>query len=282
MINQLKTVLLLGALTGILLLFGQLLGGISGLTVAFIFAIIMNVGSYFFSDKIVLAMYRAQELPKTKAPKIHAMVEEIAKEAGIPKPKIYVIPTENLNAFCTGRNPEHSVIAFTHGIMKTLTPRELRGVAAHELGHAKNRDILISTIAATIASVISYVAYMVRFVPIGNDREGNAANFLQLILLSLLAPITAMLIQLAISRSREYLADETGAKLTKDPNALADALLKLESGNKFNRMQFGMPQSAHLFITNPFKSGAFISLFQTHPPIPMRVQRLRNMRFNQQ
>jgi heat shock protein HtpX len=280
MFNQIKTVLLLGILTSILLVIGYLIGGTSGLTIAFAFAIIMNVGSFWFSDKIVLRMYHAQPLEKAKAPKIHSMVEEIAKKADIPIPRIYLIPSENLNAFCTGPSPKKTAIAFTHGIIKTLTPRELKGVAAHELAHAKNRDTLISTIAATIASVIAYVAFMARFAAIfggGRDSQG-AGNILQLLVLAIVAPITATLIQLAISRSREYLADETGSKLTKDPDALADALLKLESNNKSHPMRFGTPQSAHLFITNPFSSGAFIGMFQTHPPIPARVERLRKMK----
>jgi len=281
MINQLKTVLLLGVLTGILLFIGSLLGGIQGLTIAFAFAIIMNVGSYWFSDKIVLKMYRAQVVPKAKAPKIHAMVEELAKKAGIPKPKVYVIPTANLNAFCTGRNPKNTSIAFTDGILKALTLRELKGVAAHELSHAKNRDILVSTIAATIASVIAYIAFMARWAAIfggGRSSEGGS-NIFELIALAIIAPLTATMIQLAISRGREYLADETGSRLTKDPNALADALLKLEAQNKAQPLRFGNPQSAHLFITNPFKARGFASLFQTHPPTKERVARLRSMKF---
>jgi len=281
MFNQLKTILLLGVLTSILLLIGSFLGGMQGLTIAFLFAIVMNVGSYWFSDKMVLKMYRAQPLPKARAPKIHAMVEDIAKKAGIPKPKVYVIPTPNLNAFCTGRNPKNTSIAFTDGILKALTSRELKGVAAHELGHAKNRDILVSTIAATIASVIAYVAFMARWAAIfggGRSSEGGS-NIFELIALAIIAPLTATLIQLAISRSREYLADETGSRLTKDPHALADALVKLEAQNKAQPMRFGNPQSAHLFITNPFKARGFASLFQTHPPMKERVARLRKMKF---
>ena len=278
MFNQLKTVILLGCLTGILLLLGHLIGGIAGLTVAFIFAIFMNVGSYWFSDRLVLAMYRAKEVPKNKAPKLHAMVESICKAAHIPKPKIYIVPTDNPNAFATGRSPAHSAIAFTEGILRLLNEKELKGVAAHELAHVKNRDTLISTIAATIASVISYVAFMARFAAIfgGRDSEG-AGNILELLVLAIVAPLAAVIIQLAISRSREYMADATGAQFLRDGKGLADALEKLHSHKKPLRM--GTSSSTHLFIANNISGQSLMGLFSTHPAHKERVKKLREMKF---
>ncbi len=279
--NQFKTVLLLGALTGLLLLIGGWLGGRSGLTIAFVFAILMNFGSYFFSHKIVLFIYRAKPLAKEKAPKIHQIVEEIAKKAGMPKPGIYLIPSPHANAFCTGPSPKKAVVAVTEGILSLLSVEELRGVLAHEIGHAKNYDILISTIAATIASVISYVAMMARWAAIfggmkGDDRGGH--NMLELLVLAIIAPLAAMVIQLAISRSREYLADERGARLIGDGKPLANALEKLHANTSRLPLRFGSESTAHLFIVNPFKGG-FASLFSTHPPHDERIKRLRAMKF---
>jgi heat shock protein HtpX len=275
--NQIKTAILLAALAGVLLVVGWLIGGYAGLTIGLAIALVINGISYFFSDKIVLFMYRAKKLEQKDAPKLHEMVEEIAKEAGIPKPKVYLVPTENANAFATGRNPKNAVVAVTSGILKILKDDELKGVLAHEISHVKNRDILISTVAATIATVISYAAMMARFASFGGDRDNNG-GLLSLILLGILSPLIAMILQLAISRSREYLADATGAKLIKNPNALADALLKIDESAKTNPLRFGNRTTSSLFIANPFRTDALLSLFSTHPPMRIRVERLRAMR----
>lgn len=281
-LNQLKTVVLLGLLTGILLVIGGLIGGRAGLTIAFVFAILMNFGMYFYSHKLVLVMYRAKPLSKKQAPKIHQMVEEIAKEAGIPKPKLYMVPTQTSNAFATGPSPKKAVVAVTEGIVKLLTYDELKGVLAHEIGHVKNRDMLVSTIAAALASVISYVAFMARWAAIfggvgGRDRGGT--NIVGLIVIGILAPIAALIIRLAISRSREYLADSTGAKFLKNGVPLARALEKLESDNRSHPLRFGSPSTSSLFIVNPFRANTLVRLLSTHPPIPERAKRLRSMKF---
>ncbi len=282
MLNQFKTVILLAALSGLLLLIGNLVGGASGLTVALILAIIMNVGSYFFSHKLVLAMYRAKEAPKSQYPDLHRSVEEAAKSANIPKPKVYIVPSENPNAFATGPNYKNSVVAVTQGIMKLLSKEELKGVIAHEVAHIKNRDMLISTIAATIATVITYVAHMAQFASLfgGMGRDDNkGGNIIGLLFLAILAPIAAMLIQLAISRSREYIADETGAKLIKSPISLANALLKLDSHGKDAPMRLGDTSTNHMWIVHPFRgSSSFVNLFMTHPPIPERVKKLKELK----
>ncbi|MEK6839348.1 MAG: zinc metalloprotease HtpX [Nanoarchaeota archaeon] len=278
--NQIKTVLLLGILTSIVLLIGAFIGGQQGLTIALVFSVLMNFGAYFFSHKIVLMMYRAQELPKSKAPEIHRMVEEIAHAANIPKPKIYLIPSPHANAFATGPSPKKAVVAVTDGIIKLLTKEELKGVLAHELGHVKNRDILIQTIAATIASVISYLAFMARWAAIvGTGRDDNrGGNPLALLFMVIIAPLAAMIIQLAISRSREYMADERGARLIKNPLPLASALSKLETASKHVPLQFGSPSSSHLFIVKPFRGDGLMSLFSTHPPLQERISRLKAMK----
>lgn len=277
--NQIKTALLLGVLTGLVLVIGQLFGGTNGLVIAFILAILMNVFSYFFSHKLILFMYRAKPASKSDYPELHKMIEEISKEANIPKPQIYIVPDKNPNAFACGPNYKHSVVAATQGILDLLTKEELKGVIAHEISHIKNRDILISTIAATIASVISYLAYMARFAPINSDREeGN--NIIGLLILFIVAPIAAMLIQLAISRSREYIADETGARLIKNSLPLAAALQKLESHGKQNPMRLGTDSTNQMFIVNPFRgTGRFlVNLFSTHPAVSERVQRLKSLK----
>ena len=282
MINQIKTILLLGVLTGLLLLIGSLIGGQQGLFIALIFALLMNFVTYWFSDKIVLAMYRAKEASKSQSPVLHSIVEEICKKTGLPKPKIYIIPIDTLNAFATGRNPKNAAVAATEGILKALNKDELRGVLAHEMGHIKNRDILITTIAATIASIISYIAYMARWAAIfgsGDRDRGGSVNIIGLLLLSILAPIAALVIQLAISRSREYFADETGAKTLKDSESLASALEKIERSVKINPLRFGNAATSSLFIVNPFSGQAFITLFSTHPPTHERAKRLRAMKF---
>jgi heat shock protein HtpX len=251
------------------------------MVIAFIFAMIMNFGSYWFSDKIVLAMYRAKELTPSEAPHIHQVVAELAQRGGIPKPRIYLIPSETPNAFATGRNPEHAVVAVTQGIVRLLNDEELKGVLAHELGHVRNRDILIGSIAATLAGVVMMLASMARWGAIfglggGNDDEGGG-NILVLIVMSIVAPLAAVLIQMAISRSREYLADETGARLAGNPRSLASALEKLAVASKRMPMQEAKPATAHMFIVNPLSGGGFASWFSTHPPVEERVSRLRAM-----
>lgn len=277
--NQIKTVLLLGVLTGLMLVAGQVIGGTTGLSIALAIAVLMNFGSYFYSDKIVLRMYKAQPAKKSEQPKLHKIVEDVAKSAGIPKPKIYIVPTDNANAFATGRNPKNAVVACTQGILNILDDKELKGVLAHEIAHIKNRDILVSTIAATIAAVISYLAFMARFAAIfGGMRDDRGGNGLSLLFLAILTPIIAVIIQLAISRSREYLADSTGAHFTKEPKALASALHKLEQANKHNPIRFGNTATSSLFIINPFSARGLVSLFSTHPAMTERIKRLNEMK----
>ncbi len=264
-----------------MLLAGNILGGRGGLTIALAFAGLMNFGAYFFSDKIVLAMYRAQEAKKSEHPELHKMVEEISHKAGVPKPKIYVIPTATPNAFATGRNPKHATVACTTGIMQLLNHDELKGVLAHEIAHVKNRDILITTVAATIAGVISYLAQMAQFAAIfggGRDREGGN-NIAGMLVLAIITPIIAMIIQMAISRSREYHADATGAKFLKNSEGLASALKKIEMGVKHNPMGFGHPATSSLFILNPFSAGGMVKLLSTHPATSERIKRLNEMKF---
>lgn len=278
--NQLKTVLLLGILTAVLLFVGNLFGS-TGLTIAIVFVVAMNLVTYFFSHKLVLVMYRAKEAKKSDYPKLHKLVEDLAKKANIPKPKVYTIPTENLNAFATGNKPKNGVIACTEGILKLLSYKELEGVLAHEISHIKNRDILITTIAATIGGIISYIAMIVRFGAIfGDTRDRGSGNILVLLALSILAPLAAIIIQLAISRTREYQADASGASLIKDGEPLATALEKLHSHNKTHPMMFGNPATSSLFIVNPFDTRSFfVTLFSTHPAYNKRTERLRAMRF---
>lgn len=277
--NQIKTVILLGLLSGLMLLAGQLIGGTTGLSIALGIAVILNFGTYFYSDKIVLRIYRAKKATKSEYPKLHKIVSEVAKNAGIPKPKIYIVPTENANAFATGRNPKNAVVACTQGILNILDEKELKGVIAHEIAHVKNRDILVSTIAATIAAVISYLAMMARFAAIfGGMRDDRGGNGLSLLFLAILTPIIALIIQLAISRSREYLADSTGAHFTKEPKALASALYKLEQANKQNPIRFGNTATSSLFITNPFSAKGLVSLFSTHPAMDARIKKLNEMK----
>ncbi|MGA7563076.1 MAG: zinc metalloprotease HtpX [Desulfobaccales bacterium] len=277
--NRVKTVLLLTVLTIFLIFIGKLLGGRQGMYLAFILALGMNFFSYWFSDKIVLRMYKAQEVSPAEAPQIHQMVEELAHEAGIPKPRVYLIPDDSPNAFATGRNPQHAAVAATQGIIRLLTPVELKGVLGHELGHVLNRDILISTIAATLAGAIMILASMARWGAIlgmgRDDDEGG--GILGVLVLSIIAPIAAMLVQMAVSRSREYLADETGAHLTHNPESLARALEKLSVGTQRVPMD-ASPATAHMFIVNPLAGGSLMNLFSTHPPIEDRVERLRAMR----
>ncbi len=282
MTSQLKTALLLALLTGLILFLGQAAGGKTGLMIAFGLALVMNVGSYWFSDKIVLRMYKARELSPSEAPMLHAMVEELARNADIPKPRICLIPDESPNAFATGRNPQNAVVAVTEGIVRLLSPDELRGVVAHEMGHIANRDILVQSIAGVLASVIIYIANMMQWAAIfgvgggRSDEGGGGGNIFSTLLLALLAPVAASLIQFAISRSREYLADATGAKLCGNPLSLASALGKLGSYSKQIPMREGSPATAHMFIVNPF-AGGIGKFFSTHPPLEDRIQRLQEM-----
>jgi heat shock protein HtpX len=273
--NQLKTVLLLGILSAILVGIGGFIGP-NALGFSLLLAVVMNLGAYFFSDRIVLAMHHAQEIPPAQAPELHAIVEELAQQAGIPKPRVYLIPEQQPNAFATGRNPEHAVVAVTSGILQILDARELRGVLAHELSHVKNRDILVSSIAATVAAAITYLAHAAGFFGLGGpDDEGPSP--VQALLLALVAPIAATLVQLGISRSREYGADETGAHLSGDPEALARALEKLDQAA--HAIPAAMePATASLFIVNPFSARrSVLSLFSTHPDMAERIRRLRAM-----
>ncbi len=282
--NQIKTVFFLALLTGLLLGVGQLLGGRGGLTIALFFAIIMNFGAYWWSDKIVLAMYRAKPVTEHDAPKLYKIVKEVTHLANIPMPKVYIIPTMHSNAFATGRSPKHAAVACTQGILNLLNEEELKGVIAHEISHIKNRDILISSIAATIAGVISFIAFMARWGAIfggfgGRDRQGG--GMLELLVLAIVTPIIATLIQLAISRSREYLADESAARTLHNSSGLASALQKLHADikNKPLKAMSTTESTAHLFIANPFKGGGLISLFMTHPPMEKRIARLREIKF---
>ena len=277
--NQLKTLLLLASLTGILLLIGSFFGR-QGLTIAFVFAILMNFGSYFLSDKIVLMMYRAKEANEKEYPELYKTVREVSHLANVPMPKVYLIPTNTPNAFATGRNPKHAVVAVTEGILQLLNKDELMGVIAHEFAHIKNRDILIQTIAATIAAVISYVAFMARWAAIfgGSGRDNDqGGNVLELLALAILAPLTATIIQLAISRSREYLADESGSKFIHTQHGLINALQKLEKGVNHFPLRFGNQQTSSLFIVNPFSGKSLFKLFSTHPSTEDRVKRLKEL-----
>jgi heat shock protein HtpX len=277
--NSIKTVLLLAVMTVFLIFMGKLLGGRNGMYLAFLLALGMNFFGYWYSDKIVLRMYGAQEVSPAEAPQLHQMVEELAREAGVPKPKVYIIPDDSPNAFATGRNPQHAAVAATEGIMRLLTPTELKGVLAHELGHVRNRDILISTIAATMAGAIMILADIARLGAIfGMGRDDDEGpGLLGVIVMSIIAPIAAMLIQMAISRSREYLADETGAQLSHNPESLARALEKLSMGAQRVPMN-ASPATAHMFIVNPLTGSSLMNLFSTHPPLEERIARLRAMR----
>jgi heat shock protein HtpX len=277
--NNLKTVVLLGLLTALLLFVGQMVGGMNGLIIAGVIVIILNFGSFWFSDKIVLAMYRAKPLTENDTPNIIRIVRELTQEAKLPMPKVYMIPSESPNAFATGRSPKHAAVAVTQGIVKLLSTSELKGVIAHELAHVKNRDTLISTVVGTIAGVIGFVAAMARWSAIfggfgGRDGDNNIVG---LLVLAIVTPLIAVLIQLAISRSREYLADESGAVFVHNPNALADALEKLDANIKHNPLRMGSPSTAHLFIANPFRGSGVLNLLSTHPPMKERVRRLRSM-----
>jgi heat shock protein HtpX len=278
--NQFKTAMLLAALTAFILLVGRMLGGQQGMIIAFVLAGGMNFFSYWYSDRVVLAMYRAREVDGSQAPELHAMVQRLSRNAGLPMPRVYIIPQETPNAFATGRNPEHAVVAVTEGLMQLMAPEEIEGVLAHELGHIKNRDILIGTVAATMAGAVMMMASMARWAAIfgggrSDDDEGGM-GIIGLIVMSLLAPFAAMIIQMAISRSREYLADATGAAIAGRPDGLAAALEKLGAYSQRRPMKAN-PSTAHMFIVNPLAGRSFQRFFSTHPPIEERVSRLRGV-----
>jgi len=279
--NWLKTGVLLAAMTALILAVGHAVGGTSGLKIALIFAAISNFGAYWFSDRLALAMYRAQPVPRDRMPWLYEMVERLTHRAGLPMPRLYIIPSHTPNAFATGRNPKNAAVAITSGILQILDRRELEGVIAHELAHIKNRDTLISTIAATIAGAISGLANMLHwglfFGAADRDREEGPAGLVSMLALIILAPIAATIIQLAISRSREFGADATGAQICGDPHALADALEKLERGVQLFPDD-AHPATASLFIVNPLSGKSLLRLFSTHPPTEERIRRLRAMR----
>jgi len=272
MANGVKTVLLLGALSGLLLVIGDLIGGANGLVIAFIIAAVMNLGSYWFSDKIVLRMYRAQEV--SAGHPLHSIVARLAQRASLPMPKVYIIPDASPNAFATGRNPSHAAVAATQGIMQVLSEHELEGVIAHELAHVKNRDILISSVAATIAAAIVMVARMAGYAAMfSGGRDDNRGNPLAMLAMMIVAPLAAMLIQAAISRSREFAADAGGASIAGTPYGLADALRKIDAVSKRVPLDAN-PATAHMFIVKPFSGAGLMSLFSTHPPTEARIQAL--------
>jgi heat shock protein HtpX len=270
--NTFKTAFLLTLLTLLLMFIGRMLGGPNGMLLALVVAAVMNFVSYFFSDKLALAMYHAQPVTREDLPRAYEIVERLTQKIGIPMPKIYVIPTESPNAFATGRNPNHASVAVTHGILGLLNDEELEGVLAHELGHVRNRDILISSVAATIAGALTWLRYGAMFGGLG-DRDDRRGGGMGALIMLIVAPIAAMLIQLAISRSREYQADETGAHMTGNPYALASALAKLEAYSKRVPLA-ASPSTAHLFIIQPAIGASLASLFSTHPPTAKRIERL--------
>jgi heat shock protein HtpX len=277
MANSVKTVLLLGGLSALLLAIGELLGGSGGLMIAFVFAVVMNFGSYWFSDKIVLRMYSAQEVGPDHP--LSRIVARLTQRAGLPMPRVYVIPTMSPNAFATGRNPQHAAVAATEGILRLLDEQELEGVLAHELAHVKHRDILISSIAATIAATIMMVARMAQFAAIfggGRDNDRQGSNPIALLAMVIVAPLAAMLIQAAISRSREFSADAGGAEIAGSPYGLVNALKKIEVASKQVPLDAN-PATAHMFIIKPFSVSGLLSIFSTHPPTEQRIRALLHL-----
>jgi heat shock protein HtpX len=281
MSNILKTTVLLAALTGLIILVGGMLGGRGGIEIAFVIAVAMNFFSYWFSDKLVLKAYGAQPLDASNAPELNSIVNELAQSAGIPMPRLYLIDSDTPNAFATGRNPKHAAVAVTRGIMRICNREELKGVIGHELSHVLNRDILVSSIAATLAGVVMMVGTWMRwaalFGGLGGRDDDERGGMLGLLVMAILAPLAATLIQLAISRAREYQADASGARLSHNPLYLANALRKLEMANERMPLADASPATAHLFIVNPLNAGFVTRLFSTHPPIEERIRRLEQM-----
>ncbi|PLX88443.1 MAG: protease HtpX [Desulfuromonas sp.] len=278
--NRIKTTFLLTCLTLLLVAMGSAIGGQSGMVIAFVLAGGMNFFSYWYSDKIVLKMYKAQPVNEAQSPAFYGMVKRLAQRAEMPMPKVYIIPSESPNAFATGRNPQNAAVAATEGIMRMLSEEELEGVMAHELAHVANRDTLISTIAATFAGAIAMLGNMLQWAAIfggGNSDEEEGGGMLSGLALAFIAPMAAMLIQMAVSRSREYLADASGAKICGNPLALANALRKLQMGAQMTPMQEATPATSHLFIVNPLSGSSMLKLFSTHPPMEERIARLEAM-----
>lgn len=279
--NQIRTTILLAVMTALIVWFGQLFGGRQGMIIALFLAAGMNFFSYWYSDKIVLSMYRAREITPQEVPDIYEMVRSLTQRAGLPMPKIYLIPQDTPNAFATGRNPQHAVIAVTRGLLELMDKKEIQGVLAHELAHVKNRDILIGSIAATLAGAVMVLATMARwsalFAGAGGDDEEGGLGIVGLIVMSIIAPLAAMFIQMAISRSREYLADDTGASFAGDPEGLARALEKLGTYSRKIPLAAN-PSTAHMFIVNPLSAKGLMNFFSTHPPLASRIARLRGHR----
>lgn len=278
--NQLKTTFLLTCLTLLLMAMGNAIGGQSGMLIAFVLAGGMNFFSYWYSDRIILKMYKATEVTAEESPDFHAMVARLAKQAKMPIPKVYIIPSDAPNAFATGRNPQHAAVAATAGIMKILSTEEMEGVMAHELAHVQNRDTLISTIAATFAGAIALLGNMLQWAAIfggGNNDDEDGGGLLGGLAMAIIAPLAAMLIQMAVSRSREYLADAAGARLCGKPQALANALRKLHQAAQTQPLQEATPATSHMFIINPLNGSALRKMFSTHPPVEERIARLETM-----
>lgn len=279
--NSLRTFLLLGVLTMIIILIGSVLGGKQGLYIAFVLALGMNFFSYWFSDRVVLSLYRAKEAHREEFPELFRIVEQLVRKAGMPMPRIYIIPQDSPNAFATGRNPSHAALGITRGTLRLLNTEELEGVLAHELGHVRNRDILVATIAATLAGVIMFLSRFIQFTAIfgqmgsSDDRRGGG---LGLLLMAIIAPIAALIVQMGISRSREYMADSTGARLAGQPFGLARALEKIAGASKAVPMR-ATPATSHLFIVHPLRGTGLMRLFSTHPPIEERIRRLTSMNY---
>jgi len=275
--NTFKTIFLLGTLTGLLVVFGNYFGGTQGMMIAFLFALLMNFGAYWFSDKIVLRMYRARQVTEAEAPELVGLVRSLSQRARLPMPKVWIVPSPAPNAFATGRNPEHAAVAVTEGLLQIMNRDQLEGVLAHELGHITNRDTLISAVAATLAGVIMMLANMARWTAFfggGRDDEDRGGGVVGLLVMAMLAPIAALLIQMAISRTREFVADATAAHVTKKPLALASALERLQMAAERIPLDAN-PATSHLFIVNPLSGRSLLRLFSTHPSVEERVKRLR-------
>ena len=282
--NWLKTTILMAGIVALFGVVGAAIGGANGMLLALLLGGAMNLFAYWFSDAMVLRMYNAREVDAASAPQFYGVVQELSQRAGLPMPRVYLIDEAQPNAFATGRNPEHAAVAATTGILRILSREELMGVMAHELSHVKNRDILISSIAATVAGAITYLAHMAQWAAMfggGRDREEEGGGLLGMLVMAIVAPIAAMLIQMAISRSREYDADKGGALVTGNPLYLANALRKLEMANRQIPMEEATPASAHMFTVNPLTGGGLMSLFSTHPPVEERIRRLESMVYGQ-